>query len=149
MRSRTIETPATCGGAECTGDSEEERPCPGEGDNCQENCDCQENLLCDGNKKVCRVTCYPTDPDASESEKWDFCRPHNWLCQEDEGDCDNDDECEGDLICAHQMCPNASASTSLDCCGQGPLSVPVTADDLIEVFDNETMTMSDVSIIFS
>ena len=142
VRSRTIETPATCGGAECTGDSEEERPCPGEGDNCQENCDCQENLLCDGNKKVCRVTCYPTIalPPASDP-KWDFCLPDNWLCQEGEGDCDNDDQCEGDLICAFEMCPNTRQSKTgpdVDCCGQGPTSVAVTATDLIEVFDNDS-----------
>ena len=142
VRSRTIETQPTCGGSECGDITEEERSCTdlAEGEDCCANENCEQGLLCDGNKKVCRVTCYPTIalPPASDP-KWDFCLPDNWLCQEGEGDCDSDDQCEGDLICAFEMCPNTKQSRTgpdVDCCGQGPASVAVSATDLIEVFDN-------------
>ena len=140
VRRRIVETPAAFGGAECTGDSEEERPCPvvGEGEACCVNANCAKNLLCDSCQNICRVTCYPTEARPSESEKWNFCR--NWCCQEGEGDCDTDGECEGDLICAHEMCPNTRQSLArtghnVDCCGQASrLSTAVSPADLIEVF---------------
>ena len=139
MRSREIKTQPTCGGSECGDITEEERPCTdlAEGEECCVNENCEESLLCDGNRKICRVTCYPTDARPPIGDpKWDFCLPQNWLCQEEEGDCDNDDQCEGDLICAHEMCPNTIdlIGEDVDCCGQGPASVTVTAADLIEVF---------------
>ena len=144
VRSRTIETLPTCGGAECGDITEEERSCTdlAEGEECCINENCEESLLCDGNRKICRVTCYPTDARPPGNDpKWNFCgiEPNKWLCQEGEGDCDNDDHCEGDLICAFEMCPNTKqlrTGPDVDCCGQGPASVAVTATDLIEVFSD-------------
>ena len=140
VRSRTIETQPTCGGSECGDITEEEqtRTDLAEGEECCANECCGDSLLCDGNQKICRVTCYPTEalPPGTDP-KWNFCRL--WLCQEGEGDCDRDSECEGDLICAYEMCPFTRQLTNgpnVDCCGQGPSSVAVTAADLIEVFSD-------------
>ena len=139
VRRRIVEIPAAFGGAECTGDSEEERPCPvvGEGEACCVNANCAKGLLCDSCQNICRTTCYPTmaiPTGPGSSSKWSFCT--NWCCQEGEGDCDSDNECEGDLVCAHEMCPNTmdTSNNDVDCCGQGPTSVAVSQADLIEVF---------------
>ena len=92
--------------------------------------------MCDGREKICRVTCYPTEalPPGSDP-KWNFCTPQKWLCQEGEGDCDNDSECEEDLICAE--CPDITIDPGpdVDCCRQASaLSKVVSPADLIEVF---------------
>ena len=46
-----------------------------------------------------------------------LCRQNNFCakipCEEGKGDCDDDTECEGSLVCGHNNCIN---STSTDCC---------------------------------
>ena len=141
VRSRTIESLPTCGGAECGDISEEDRTCSdiAEGGECCANENCEVNLLCDGRAKICRTTCYPTVAlPPSSDPKWSFCSSSTWLCQEDEGDCDSDDDCEGDLICSFEMCPNVRAlvdGMNVDCCGQASQATQaVSQADLIEVF---------------
>ena len=41
----------------------------------------------------------------------DFCA--KFPCGEGQGDCDDDNECEGSLVCGHMNCAN---STVTDCC---------------------------------
>ena len=78
----------------------------------------------------------PTVCDGNQEFTWDCCSKLV-LCKENEGDCDSNNDCEGDLICSFEMCPNTNGN-GVDCCGQGPTSVTVTAADLIEVFDNDS-----------
>ena len=105
--------------------------CSSEGEACSTNADCQGGLLCDSCQNICRIPNYPTiarPGGGPPGPQWEFCS--NWCCQEGEGDCDDDAECEGNLICAHQMCPNVIYVTSddIDCCGLGPnsTSTPTT-----------------------
>ena len=46
-----------------------------------------------------------------------LCRQNNFCakfpCGEGQGDCDNDNECEGSLVCGHSNCVNVSIT---DCC---------------------------------
>ena len=48
-----------------------------------------------------------------------LCRQNDFCaltaCGEGQGDCDNDTECEGSLVCGHMNCMN---STVADCCAQ-------------------------------
>ena len=61
-----------------------------EGGLCAKNGDCHGNLVCDGNLKECRNE--STDLGFFDSH---FCSEGGRLCQEGEGDCDGDDQCEG------------------------------------------------------
>ena len=46
----------------------------------------------------------------------DFCTSE-YLCGADEGDCDFDEECQSELFCGSNNCPNSlGVSTMLDCC---------------------------------
>ena len=81
------------------------------GSKCVNNDICHEGLVCDGNLKVCRkeaTTLSQPDPD--------FCIQN--ACQEWEGDCDSDAECEGDLICCNNcnQPQHSSWPADYDCC---------------------------------
>ena len=52
----------------------------------------------------------------SDNTDWDFCSHDHIHCQEGEGDCDDDSECENGLICK-QPCPYGLANQ--DCCLPG------------------------------
>ena len=85
-----------------------------EGEQCDTNEDCEVNLLCDGNLKTCRKESTPVDSGS-------FCSTNGRLCQEMEGDCDNDIECAGSLKCGTDNCNLPGQSTwpsSHDCCYQ-------------------------------
>ena len=42
-------------------------------------------------------------------------------CHENEGDCDRDSHCFGDLVCGHNNCPKTSEFDATDdCCTQPP-----------------------------
>ena len=46
----------------------------------------------------------------------DFCTLEN-PCEADEGDCDSNEECQSELFCGSNNCPNSfGVSSSLDCC---------------------------------
>ena len=52
-------------------------------------------------------------------EMGDFCSEHGRLCQDMEGDCDGDHECEGSLKCGTDNCDwpqHASWHDEVDCC---------------------------------
>ena len=81
-----------------------------EGGQCTQNTDCQSTLLCDGNKKLCRKNATQlTNADRS------FC--NNNLCQEWEGECDEDSQCAGSLKCGENNCPaQFNWHAERDCC---------------------------------
>ena len=83
-----------------------------EGGQCNQNANCQSNLLCDGNAKICRK-------ESADLGSYDpnFCSQN--LCQEGEGDCDDDTECDGSLECGTDNCPTQNNwPTVADCCYQ-------------------------------
>ena len=54
-------------------------------------------------------------------EAWYCCSSSN-LCGADEGDCDNDSECAGSLICGTNNCPSGFLmGTKFDCCKRNPI----------------------------
>ena len=48
-----------------------------------------------------------------DENTWSCCSVTN-KCKEDEGDCDSDDQCEGNLICGFNNCQNFDPLA--DCC---------------------------------
>ena len=45
-----------------------------------------------------------------------FCT-HEYPCGADEGDCDSNEECQNELFCGSNNCPNSlGISSSIDCC---------------------------------
>ena len=91
-----------CGHMNCANNTL--RPC------CTKTCindrDCL-NQECITDTNQCRLDSYSTD--------WSKCSQAS-LCAEGEGDCDEDSECEGSLVCGTDNC--ADGSTFLDCCEQ-------------------------------
>ena len=88
-----------------------------EGD-CDFNYQCKDGQSCGSNN--CPVSdsfgsntdcCYvPTVGDE------DFCTPE-YPCGADEGDCDSNEECQSELFCGLNNCPNfLGVSSVLDCC---------------------------------
>ena len=79
---------------------------------CTQNSDCQSHLICDGNTRKCRRKAVDLPQDN------DFCVDN--LCQEMEGDCDDDADCEGSLECGNNNCPAViqNAGGGVDCCYQ-------------------------------
>ena len=73
---------------------------------CNKDSDCL-NQECNTDNHKCRLDSYSTD--------WSKCSQAS-LCAEGEGDCDEDSECEGSLVCGTDNC--AAGSTFLDCCEQ-------------------------------
>ena len=66
--------------------------------------------MCDGNLKECRQE----SSDLSQPDSF-FCSQNGRLCQEMEGDCDNDNECAGSLKCGADNCESTYPS-NYDCC---------------------------------
>ena len=73
-----------------------------EGAICTKDSSCADNLLCDSIRHQCRQR--------SSNDDSDFCK--DVLCKEGEGDCDNNDQCDGTLICVRHSCPIGYK----DCC---------------------------------
>ncbi len=46
----------------------------------------------------------------------DSCCTEEYPCGEGEGDCDNDDHCEGDLVCGKNNCVGDTFEDADDCC---------------------------------
>ena len=82
----------------------------GEGEQCLNNDNCTANLICDRNLKTCRKHAHNQDYNSS------FCSSNGRLCQEMEGDCDRDDQCEGSLKCGKNNCGQSDWSSGADCC---------------------------------
>ena len=69
--------------------------------------------------------CIPTcskaacSPATWDKFSWDCCTPES-PCHEGEGDCDNDDDCSGDLVCGQNNCPQGFPARfsrhAPDCC---------------------------------
>ena len=51
---------------------------------------------------------------------WDCCTDDN-KCSENQGDCDYDSDCAGDLVCGTNNCPEGFPD-EFDCCKQNPNS---------------------------
>ena len=77
---------------------------------CNNNADCPSNLICDGNLKTCRKHA------RDQSYQSNFCGLYGRLCQEMEGDCDHDNECEGSLECGSDNCNQYDYPPGADCC---------------------------------
>ena len=77
---------------------------------CNNNADCPSNLICDGNLKTCRKHA------RDQSYQSNFCGTYGRLCQEMEGDCDHDNECEGSLECGSDNCNQFDYPPGADCC---------------------------------
>ena len=63
------------------------------------------NQECNTDVNQCRLD--------SLSTNWSFCNEDSY-CNEGEGDCDNDSECVGALVCGIDNC--ASGPSYMDCC---------------------------------
>ena len=44
------------------------------------------------------------------------CCTTNNPCEINQGDCDYDDQCKGDLVCGEDNCGSNFTSTAMDCC---------------------------------
>ena len=90
---------------------------------CQKDSDCV-NQECNVNTNMCRLDSYSTD--------WSNCS-HASPCVNGEGDCDDDTDCEGALLCGNDNC--ASETTGMDCCtstivsGNNPI-IPICTQTL-------------------
>ena len=73
-------------------------------DACNNDSDCL-NQECDTETKQCRPNSYSTD--------WSLCTP-NTPCLNGKGDCDNNSDCKGSLVCGNNNCE--SGTSGLDCC---------------------------------
>ena len=71
---------------------------------CHNDSDCL-NQECNTEFNGCRLDSYSTD--------WSNCSQDS-PCADGEGDCDNDEECKGSLICGDNKCLNGPAN--MDCC---------------------------------
>ena len=71
---------------------------------CNNDSDCW-NQECNINIDQCRLDSYSTD--------WSKCSQES-QCRDGEGDCDNDWECEGLLVCGNDKCGNGPST--MDCC---------------------------------
>ena len=72
----------------------------------------------------------PTDPTCNGGD--DCCTSEN-KCEEWEGDCDNDKDCLGDLICGVQNCPTKYGydwDLSDDCCFKPDVQTTATCDSI-------------------
>ena len=74
---------------------------------CHNDTDCV-NQECNVNTNMCRLDSYST--------YWSNCSPAS-PCAQGEGDCDDDTDCEGALLCGNDNC--ASGTTGMDCCENG------------------------------
>ena len=81
-----------------------------EGGACNTNIDCKRALVCDGNLNECRKE----SSDLGQPDSF-FCSQNGRLCQEMEGDCDNDNECAGSLKCGADNC-ESNYPGNYDCC---------------------------------
>jgi len=140
---KAVDTNVISGGRDCPGVDEctglkgssacctKDAPCKEKGGDCDDDQDCEGSLICGYNN------CKEFNPDAEET--YDCCiRPEQKCngeegtgscCTEDKpcelggGDCDDDSECSGDLVCGYNNCrdfhPNAGPTH--DCCKTGPV----------------------------
>ena len=63
------------------------------------------NFILDFSSKGCNA----------EKNSWACCSSTN-QCYEVEGDCDNDNDCAGDLVCGKNNCGDTWSSPHFDCC---------------------------------
>ena len=110
----------------CTKDA----PCKEKGGDCDDDQDCEGSLVCGHNN------CKEFNPDAEET--YDCCIRPVQKCNGEEGtgscctkenpcelgggDCDDDSECSGDLVCGYNNCRDfhPTAGPTHDCCKSGP-----------------------------
>jgi len=94
----------------------------GEGD-CDSDYDCANNLVCGVNN--CQDTHADAHPEADcctqplktgSNLDWNKACTNNTQCQEGQGDCDHDENCQGELICGINNCKAANANATADCC---------------------------------
>jgi len=94
----------------------------GEGD-CDSDYDCANNLVCGVNN------CQEFNPDAHADADcciqplkngtnldWNKACTNHTQCQAGQGDCDHDQNCQGDLICGINNCKASGANETADCC---------------------------------
>ena len=78
---------------------------------CGTNEHCKSSFLhCDSNLKRCRRKA------RFDYYSSNFCRRNGQVCQEMEGHCDFDDECEGSLKCGYRNCRHSGWPSTANCC---------------------------------
>ena len=114
----TQETPCALGESDCDNDGECEGSLVCGSENCASgylrldcctmpcanDSDCL-NQECRTEVNQCHLNSYSTD--------WSRCT-HNTPCHEEVGDCDENEDCKGSLVCGSNNCKNGPSG--LDCC---------------------------------
>ena len=72
---------------------------------CNNDTECQTSGECNAEHNQCRLN--------SDTVDWSRCS-QDVPCSDLEGDCDNDGECEGFLVCGNDKC--SSGPSDMDCC---------------------------------
>ena len=91
--------------------------CHGNEGDCDKHEDCQAGLVCSQQLDNCGKT-WGSDKfyDCCMKPSWSYCTPTS-PCHENEGDCDKDEDCVGDLICNDNVNNCGKAYPNLfDCC---------------------------------
>ena len=86
----------------------------------------------------CCVAAVVTDCNPVNND-WGCCTSSN-PCGLGEGDCDNDDQCAGDLVCGTDNC--AAGAWYMDCCTTTTGTTPTVSLDFLWVGDNSVVDSS-------
>jgi len=123
------------GGSSCCS---EEYPCGlGEGD-CDSNSECRGDLRCGTNNCANGTTFADGDDCCTEKcDGGDSCCTEEYPCGEDEGDCDSDSDCTGELVCGSNNCPKGTTfEDGDDCCvslgGPGCVNTTLCYDEELD-----------------
>ena len=101
----------------------EDKPCLAGSGDCDRDAECEGTAVCGRNNcnddfGIQGVSSYMDCCRENRLFDWNWCT--NNLCGEGEGDCDSDDQCEGDLVCGSVNCYAdfgvQGMSLYMDCC---------------------------------
>ena len=165
LSTTTVSSPAGVGGDNDVSFCSSPQPCEeGQGD-CDFNSDCRGNLICGNNNcrqihgnisaatsdccvKPVTTTAATTpinSPGLGTDTDWGFCTAQQ-PCDESQGDCDNDGECRGNLVCGRNNCRQIHGNISIssaDCCIQNITTTQdITTDQDITTGQDITATQA-------
>jgi len=137
------------GPAACPGETEQPKGCQGGADCCSAELpcgfgegDCNSDRECEGSLKCGTKNCQGAFFTADDNCCWDKCDggdsccTEEYPCGEDEGDCDSDSDCAGDLICGKDNCPRGTTfEDGDDCCvalGPGCVNTTLCYDSVLD-----------------
>ena len=64
----------------------------------------------------------------------DSCCTESNQCGVNEGDCDSDVDCKGDLVCGYDNCNGPNFDSTDDCCTFGTFNICLLSSDLLRIF---------------